>query len=273
MRILISEVKMFEFTRDCFVGINAIDEKRIEYFAILKFALSDKNSPKERLDKILTVLKTYTEDGFRLEEEYMTEVSDKYIERHIIEHKKFKEAVTPFFELGDMTEQELEDTIEKLKRLMIRWLYSHLVSTDTLISEPVVIEEDNSNPFEFTSKYITGIEFVDEEHKKLFDIIKEANDVINNDFLYDKYDQIVYLLDQLLEYTKHHFSHEEEYMQSINYEGIEMQKKAHKLFIEKIENINLDEVDENQDEYLSEILDFLLNWLGNHILKVDMLIP
>ena len=62
-------------------------------------------------------------------------------------------------------------------------------------------------------------------------------------------------------------------MESINYEGLEVQKKAHSKFIEKIENINLEDVDDNQDEYLNGILNFLLDWLANHILKVDKLIP
>ena len=45
------------------------------------------------------------------------------------------------------------------------------------------------------------------------------------------------------------------------------------MFVEKIENINLDEVDENQDEYLNGLLNFLLDWLVNHILKADKRIP
>ena len=62
-------------------------------------------------------------------------------------------------------------------------------------------------------------------------------------------------------------------MESINYDGLEAQKKAHAMFIEKVENINLEEVDENQDEYLGGLLNFLLDWLVNHILKMDKLIP
>ena len=96
---------------------------------------------------------------------------------------------------------------------------------------------------------------------------------MHNDFLYDKFDQINAVLGNLLEYTKVHFADEEKYMESINYDGLEAQKKAHAMFVEKIENINLDEVDENQDEYLNGLLNFLLDWLVNHILKADKRIP
>jgi len=106
-----------------------------------------------------------------------------------------------------------------------------------------------------------------------FSIIGEANEILHNDFLYDKFDQISNVLGELVEYTKVHFADEEAYMESINYEGLEAQKRAHAMFVEKIENINLDDVDENQDEYLNGLLSFLLDWLVNHILKVDKLIP
>ena len=168
-------------------------------------------------------------------------------------------------------------------RFIIKWLYRHIVSKDTLISKPVIlsdnkpttdnVEEERSDPFAFTSKYHVGIGFVDDEHKRLFEIIKEANDVMHNDFLYDKFDQINNVLGELVEYTKVHFADEEDYMEKINYEGLEDQKRAHSMFVEKIENINLDDVDDNQDEYLTEILNFLLDWLVNHILKADKLIP
>jgi len=166
---------------------------------------------------------------------------------------------------------------------MIKWLYSHIVSKDTLISKPLIVSEgkvleaeemeENSDPFAFTNQYLVGVNFIDEEHRRLFEIIKEANDIMHNDFLYDKFDQINAVLGNLLEYTKVHFADEEKYMESINYDGLEAQKKAHAMFVEKIENINLDEVDENQDEYLNGLLNFLLDWLVNHILKADKRIP
>ena len=43
--------------------------------------------------------------------------------------------------------------------------------------------------------------------------------------------------------------------------------------MDKLNEIDLDDLDENQQEYLIELVDFLLSWLVNHILKVDKLIP
>ena len=47
---------------------------------------------------------------------------------------------------------------------------------------------------------------------------------------------------------------------------------AHQAFISKLEEIDLDQVDQNQQEYLEELVEFLFGWLSNHILKSDKLI-
>ena len=61
-------------------------------------------------------------------------------------------------------------------------------------------------------------------------------------------------------------------MESIGYKRLLSQKVAHNDFIDKIYSINLSEIDENQDEYILEILDFIVNWISVHILESDMLI-
>jgi hemerythrin len=127
--------------------------------------------------------------------------------------------------------------------------------------------------FAFTDRYKTGISFVDEEHAKLFEIIRRTNDVIHAQYLHDKYDKIMDILDELKEYTIKHFSDEENYMESINYEGLAAQKRAHETFINKLAETSLEEIDDNQENYLDDIIAYLLNWLSNHILKMDKLIP
>ena len=125
---------------------------------------------------------------------------------------------------------------------------------------------------EMKKEFYTGIDFIDEEHSKLFDIIEEANGLLKNECLFDKYDQIRVLLDSLLEYASEHFAHEEEYMERIQYKRLFTQKMEQKMFIEKVESVDLAEMDERQEETVMELLVFLYDWLKYHILEKDMLI-
>lgn len=123
-----------------------------------------------------------------------------------------------------------------------------------------------------TEEYLTGIELIDKEHARLFEIANEAYELLQNDFLYDKYDQLKAVFDELENYTKMHFADEEAYMESIDYDGIFIQRAQHKLFVKKLEELNETDFEENQDEKLMEVLNFLTDWLYNHILKMDKLI-
>ena len=123
--------------------------------------------------------------------------------------------------------------------------------------------------YEFTKDYHTGIDFIDEEHAKLFEIANRAYDLLTNQFVTDKYDAIVAVLEELRDYTKYHFNHEEEYMKSINYPKRFSQLHQHTQFINKLESYNLKEIDVNQQEGLLEILDFLALWLQSHINGMD----
>ena len=121
-------------------------------------------------------------------------------------------------------------------------------------------------------EYLTGIPQIDEEHTRLFELAEEAYQLMQDDFLHDKYDQLVSILDELKDYTKTHFTHEEEYMESIDYQAIFIQKAQHKAFIQKLESLNYEDMDENQEGTISDILSFLTDWLVNHIVKLDKLL-
>ena len=123
--------------------------------------------------------------------------------------------------------------------------------------------------YEFTKDYHTGIDFIDEEHAKLFEIANRAYDLLTNQFVTDKYDAIVAVLEELRDYTKYHFNHEEEYMKSINYSKRFSQLHQHTQFINKLESYNLKAIAVNQQEGLLEILDFLALWLQGHIKGMD----
>jgi hemerythrin len=128
------------------------------------------------------------------------------------------------------------------------------------------------NMYEMKPEYYTGIDFIDKEHARLFAIADEAYELLKDQFTVDKYDYIMELINELKEYTRYHFKHEEEYMNSIGYKRILSQKVAHDDFIEKIYEYDSERVDKNPKETLLELLDFLVTWLVEHISKADKLI-
>ncbi|MDF2819585.1 MAG: iron-binding protein hemerythrin [Clostridiales bacterium] len=126
--------------------------------------------------------------------------------------------------------------------------------------------------FEMKDEYKLGIELIDNEHTRLFEIGEEVYQLLINEDVVDKYDKIVEIIEELKEYTVRHFKHEEEYMASIAYKRLFSQKVEHNDFIAKVEEIDYERIDQNQQEYMMELLSFLNDWLVNHILMQDMLI-
>ncbi|SRR5574344_1055324 len=123
--------------------------------------------------------------------------------------------------------------------------------------------------YNFTSDYLTGIESVDAEHRKLFEIANRAYDLLTDDFREDKYDQILAIMEELRDYTKTHFAHEEAYMESIQYKRRFSQKIQHAGFIQKLDSVDLKQMDSEQQKTLLELLDFLAIWLMRHIKGMD----
>ena len=70
----------------------------------------------------------------------------------------------------------------------------------------------------------------------------------------------------------YHFASEEAYMKSIGYKKFLSQKVAHNDFIAKMETIDLEQIDNGQNVYLLEMLDFVSEWLVEHIMKDDKMI-
>lgn len=124
--------------------------------------------------------------------------------------------------------------------------------------------------YEMKEEYYTGIPQIDEEHKRLFEIAEEVYQLQRNEFIADKYDNIKDILNELKDYTLMHFEHEEEYMTSINYNKMFIQKVQHDAFRAKLEELEFEDIDENSDSVIDDILKFLTDWLVHHILEHDM---
>lgn len=126
--------------------------------------------------------------------------------------------------------------------------------------------------FQLKKEYLTGIDSIDEQHRKLFEIANHAYELLNDEFIPDKYDNIIEVIKELKAYAVQHFADEEAYMESIDYKRRFSHKIEHVEFVEKVNGIDLDEIDENQEQIILDLLNFLTDWLVHHILENDVLI-
>lgn len=265
---------MYEFTNDCLLNIDTIDDEHRHLFKLINdaFALVEETDDVTPVAKnLVSSLKDYANTHFAHEEAYMESINDPELPLQKKEHAAFAAKIDGF-KLDDSSPKAAKKSLNELLTYLVHWLYHHILSSDMLIGKMLPIENKSENVFEFTDKYKTGIALVDDEHRRLFEIISDTNDLIHDRFIHDKYDEIMRLLSELREYTQVHFHDEEELMERINYPGLEAQMQAHSAFVERLVGINLselDDMDDNQQEYLLDLIQFLLSWLSNHILGAD----
>lgn len=256
---------MYTFTDDCITGIEKIDEEHRHLFELLNEIDDELRQPENDIRltsmKIMKELKEYASYHFKDEEEYMESIQDEELPRQRRAHQAFIQKINSFNLVGASNEQVITITHEILD-YMARWLLNHIIGSDTMIGK-------FQSKYAFTDKYRTGIALIDDEHKKLFEIMEKADEAIHDDISYDKYDHIIEILDEMREYTNFHFSDEENLMEKINYPSLQAQKKAHESFVDKLNEVDLDEADEEQEAYLNDLLSFLLKWLSGHILGMD----
>lgn len=262
---------MIQFTKDCMIGIPQIDKEHEYLFSLVNRAYEAEAGNKEELEEILLKLKDYAKEHFAHEEAYMETIRDPELPMQRREHRDFTEKVGAWLdEVRTLTGEEAKEQKKAMLEFLTRWLYHHILSSDNMIGKSIVATE--ANPYAFVQQYHTGIGMIDEEHQQLFAIIRKTDEVIHAELLHDKYDEIMNILDELRQYTEKHFRDEEAYMEQIGYPELEIQKITHEAFIEKLVQIDLEELetmDDNQQEYLESLLDFLAGWLVNHIMHMD----
>ena len=116
----------------------------------------------------------------------------------------------------------------------------------------------------WSRSYSVGVTQMDSEHQRLIDIINNLYSAMRSG---RSKDAIGSILDELVDYTKTHFSHEERLMKESGYVGFDEQKRAHEALISQVVEI--------QGKYRAgtalgqEVMSFLKNWLVNHIQGLD----
>lgn len=115
------------------------------------------------------------------------------------------------------------------------------------------------------SKMSVGVDEIDTQHKKLVGIINKLHDALKT----NSYAEVIKpIFTELIDYTKTHFSAEEEMMERVGFEDLEAHKKQHKKFVTKMLRLK-DRCYQGKEEISVELSSFLSSWMIGHILHSD----
>ena len=117
----------------------------------------------------------------------------------------------------------------------------------------------------WTDKMYTGIEHIDEHHKRLVHLLIDAFNLVEAGGSAERVREIVA---ELVSYTKYHFAAEERLMLEINYPRLAEQRVAHQWFVKEL-NEHFLTLSSADGTLPAQIFVFLRDWYADHILKHD----
>lgn len=118
----------------------------------------------------------------------------------------------------------------------------------------------------WSQDYSVGVVELDNHHKQLIKMINELYFAMRN----DRGQQVVAaIVKEIGDYARMHFQTEEKYMRKVEYLGLLKHIREHKGFVEKAQEM-AQRCEEGEFILSFEVIQFLSDWLKNHILESDM---
>lgn len=118
---------------------------------------------------------------------------------------------------------------------------------------------------EWKPDYSVGHLEIDQQHRKLVDIINHLHDSMK---MGGKPEDLVRIMNDLVNYTRFHFSHEEKLMQQTAYPDLANHQRVHRAMIDQVEKFRR-EAGSSRTGFSIKLMGFLKNWLTDHIMGTD----
>jgi hemerythrin len=126
-------------------------------------------------------------------------------------------------------------------------------------------KEDGMSFITWEDTMSVNVKEIDDQHKKLISLINELHEWIQAG---EKKDILGGVLEELINYTRYHFSVEERRMKQFSYVGYLEHKREHDDFTGQVLLLK-EKYDKGTTALSSEVSSFLKDWLTNHILGTD----
>jgi hemerythrin-like metal-binding protein len=117
----------------------------------------------------------------------------------------------------------------------------------------------------WSDEFSVGINVFDEHHKKLAGLVNQLHDAMKRGEAKQMQEAI---LDELVKYTRNHFFEEERMFDLYSYPEAILHKREHSLLTAKVVEYS-NSVKSGKSIISSELMNFLRDWLLNHIANSD----
>ena len=119
---------------------------------------------------------------------------------------------------------------------------------------------------EWNASFETGIASIDGQHRKLFDMVNDLHDAMQQK---RSKEAIAQILGRLIEYTGSHFGHEEQAFRSTGYPEEASHKQEHARLVEQVLALQ-GKFNAGEAVLTQSVIEFLQDWLIKHIKGTDM---
>jgi len=119
---------------------------------------------------------------------------------------------------------------------------------------------------QWSQRYEVGHSRIDQQHAKLFELYNLIAEGFNCGLGHRVVEPA---LEELIAYTRFHFSEEEALMERLGYTGLAAHRQGHQQLLADVSQLMAEFLD-GQPVLLYELLALVRHWLQNHILREDM---
>jgi hemerythrin len=117
----------------------------------------------------------------------------------------------------------------------------------------------------WNDSFSVNVKLFDEQHRKLIEMLNDLHDAMKVGKGKEALEKV---LKGLIQYTSMHFSNEEKLMKQYNYPEFEKHKKEHNQLVLQV--LDVQKKHQEGNAILSQdVMNFLKNWLRNHIQGED----
>lgn len=124
--------------------------------------------------------------------------------------------------------------------------------------------------FDWRKELETGIETIDRQHKRLFEIGRDVEQLIRIECIGVTDKQLLDIVCEFREFVGYHFYEEEIIMEMAGVKQLEEHRRQHEKFRKVVEEFNIPELKKTPVKNLKKIKNIMQDAIFNHMLTSDI---